>query len=165
MRAARPTLSGSRAVARSVVELHVRMRAATVDDFIERYYACLEEDRLFIHTRQTQPPGTRVRFTLHLQSGEPLLRGRGVVQRLGDDGARPGMEIAFVPVDGDGLRLVERLRERQVAHASRPSADESPALPELVPESNIVPVNPLGGISDGAIDDFIQGSLAKVSSP
>jgi hypothetical protein len=147
-RNARPTLTGSNAAARRMPELRVRMRARTLDEFIARYSAFVDDDRIFICTRTPQQPGTRLRLTLQLPSGETLLRGQGIVQRMESDAARPGMEIAFVPLGDASVQVMERLRSQRRAN------DDAP-LTELVPESSALPVNPLREVSDGAIDSLL----------
>ena len=68
-------------------------------------------DRIFIFSKAPQPVGTRVRFTLQLQSGEVLISGRGTVLRVqadtGDSRHPPGMELAFVPLDERSQTLLD----------------------------------------------------------
>src|SRR2546422_1055142 len=186
-RTTRPTLTGSSAAARRTLDLRVRMRAQTVEEFLERYSAFVEDDRIFIFTRAAQPVGTRLRFTLALASGAELLRGQGIVHRLSVDGERSGMELLFVPIGDDSVALLEQLRARREAAlataepaAVTPAPDDEPApletlaapprfgedwvpLPDLVPESSALPVNPLDGISEGALDYFLQWSLTPMA--
>lgn len=143
VRSTKPTLIGSRAASRHALELRIHVRAASVDEFLDRYGSFVEDDRIFIVTRVEQPVGTRLRFTLHLASGVPVLSGRGVVERLSDIGERPGMQLLFDPVGDDSVRLLERLRERRVhqpvatdASAAPRFSDDWAPLPELVPENS-----------------------------
>src|SRR5690348_14211130 len=85
-----------------VIALRVTVRAPDLETFIDKYSKHLDGDRIFIFTKNPQPIGTRVRFTLLLASGEPLINGKGTVTRVQGDGhARrpPGMELVFVALD------------------------------------------------------------------
>jgi hypothetical protein len=94
-----------------VVVLRVTVRAADLDTFITRYSRHLAGDRIFIFSKTPQPVGTRVRFSLQLASGDPLISGKGTVTRMvadtGDKRHPPGMELAFVPLDERSQTLVD----------------------------------------------------------
>jgi len=96
-----------------VIVLRVVIRSPDLDTFIAKYSRFLKDDRIFIFTKSSQPPGTRVRFTLELADGQPLLVGEGTVVRvrpdLGDAAKPPGMELQFQPLDAPSRALVARM--------------------------------------------------------
>lgn len=116
-----------------VIVLRVVVRAPDLDTFIERYARQIDGDRIFIFTKSPQPPGTRVRFSLQLASGETLIQGRGTVIRVqpdtGDPRRPPGMELVFVPADDRSQTLVDFML------ATRAGAVETVA-PPLPPPSD-----------------------------
>src|SRR4051812_43914978 len=93
-----------------VIVLRVVIRSPDIDTFIAKYSRFVKDDRIFIFTKSSQPPGTRVRFTLELADGQPLIHGEGTVTRIRaetEDAARPpGMELSFQPLDAPSRELV-----------------------------------------------------------
>src|SRR4051812_39178452 len=140
----RTTLIGNPAVAQRLLDVNIRLRARSADEFLARYSPFVEDDRIFIFTRAAPPVGTRLRFALRLAKGEVLLRGRGVVRRVNVDGDRPGMELLFVPADDSSAHFLERVRRRRAfempAHDGAPVSTSSPVLPALPPTSLSWPV-------------------------
>src|SRR3954469_103708 len=86
-----------------LIVLRVVIRSPDVETFIAKYSRFLKDDRIFIFTKASQPPGTRVRFTLALADGPALIHGEGIVPRIrpdqGDPAKPPGMELRFEPID------------------------------------------------------------------
>jgi hypothetical protein len=89
----------------------VTVRAPDLDAFITRYCRHVSGDRIFIFSKTPQPVGTRVRFTLQLANGEPLIHGKGTVLRqqldAGDARHPAGMELEFVPLDERSQTLID----------------------------------------------------------
>ena len=101
-----------------VIVLRVVIRSPDLETFVNKYSRFIKDDRIFIFTKSSQPPGTRVRFTLELADGQPLITGEGTVTRIrpdsGDPSKPPGMELRFLPLDEASRVLVERmLRARE----------------------------------------------------
>jgi PEGA domain-containing protein len=101
-----------------VIVLRVVIRSPDLDTFVSKYSRFVKDDRIFIFTKSSQPPGRRVRFTLELADGTPLIHGEGTVTRIradsGDSAKPPGMELKFVPLDEHSRDLVARmLRARE----------------------------------------------------
>src|SRR5438445_11178455 len=101
-----------------LIVLRVVIRSPDLPTFVSKYSRFIKDDRIFIFTKSSQPPGTRVRFTLELSDGQPLLTGEGTVTRIrpdsGDPTKPPGMELKFVPLDEQSRELVGRmLRARE----------------------------------------------------
>jgi len=93
-----------------VIRIRVTVRVPDLDAFITRYSRHLAGDRIFIFTKTPQPVGTRVRFSLHLADGEPIIHGKGTVTRVqeGDDARHPpGMELVFVTLDDRSQTIVD----------------------------------------------------------
>ncbi|MGZ3429585.1 MAG: hypothetical protein ACXVCV_23200, partial [Polyangia bacterium] len=101
-----------------LIVLRVVIRSPDLPTFVSKYSRFIKDDRIFIFTKSSQPPGTRVRFALELSDGQPLINGEGTVTRIrpdsGDITKPPGMELKFVPTDEPSRQLVERmLRARE----------------------------------------------------
>src|SRR5881396_482135 len=96
-----------------VIVLRVVIRSPDLDTFVSKYSRFVKDDRLFIFTKSSQPAGTRVRFTLELADGQPLIHGEGTVMRVrneSDDPSKPpGMELKFHPLDDHSRALVARM--------------------------------------------------------
>lgn len=96
-----------------IIVLRVVIRSPDLETFVSKYSRFVKDDRIFIFTKSSQPPGTRVRFTLELADGMPLLHGEGTVTRIradsGDAAKPPGMELKFVPLDEGSRDLVARM--------------------------------------------------------
>ncbi len=90
------------------VVIRVRLRYPSADEFVARFGAYLSSAGVFLPTRDPRPVGTRVRFELLLASGERVLCGTGVVQRL----SARGMLIQFISLDAPSQALVERVTAR-----------------------------------------------------
>jgi hypothetical protein len=94
-----------------VIVLRVTVRADDLEAFIEKYARHIDGDRIFIFTKNPQPVGTRVKFTLQLQSGEQLLHGKGTVTRIQEPSSDrrhpPGMELVFVALDDRSQTLID----------------------------------------------------------
>src|SRR6478609_4816957 len=65
-----------------VIVLRVVIRSPDIDTFIAKYSRFVKDDRIFLFTKSSQPPATRVRFTLELADGQPLIHGEGTVARV-----------------------------------------------------------------------------------
>ena len=109
-----------------VIVLRVVIRSPDLDTFVSKYSRFVKDDRIFIFTKSSQPPGTRVRFTLELADGQPLLYGEGNVTRIradtGDPSKPPGMELKFVPLDEASRTLLDRMLHARDAGTGQLSA-------------------------------------------
>src|SRR5882757_2672384 len=101
-----------------LIVLRVVIRSPDVDTFVSKYSRFIKDDRIFIFTKASQPPGTRVRFTLELAEGTALMSGEGTVTRIrpdqGDPSKPPGMELRFEPVDDASRAMVARMLSSRV---------------------------------------------------
>ena len=114
-----------------LIVLRVVIRSPDLPTFVSKYSRFIKDDRIFIFTKSSQPPGTRVRFTLELSDGQPLINGEGTVTRIrpdsGDPAKPPGMELRFVPLDEPSRELVGRMLHARERHRPwrRPDASET----------------------------------------
>jgi uncharacterized protein (TIGR02266 family) len=146
-----------------VISLRVTVRAPDLEAFVEKYSNHIDGDRIFIFTKNPQPAGTRVRFTLQLANGEQLIHGNGTVTRVqadtGDRRHPPGMELAFVPLDDRSQTLVDFLLATRAADA--------PPLVRAVsgrPPPPPIPPIPIGDGDSGGIETETAVASVEVKS-
>ncbi len=152
------------------VGLAIRLSYGSVDEFVEKFASNISRGGVFIRTRDPNPIGTKLSFELSLQSGEPAIRGEGVVRWIQpeDPHARPpaaaGMGIQFLELDRASRAVVERivtLKERRgvapgvtapavVAprpeHTPTPTRAPTPSIP--VPRLTPPSIGPSGAQAD-----------------
>ncbi len=93
----------------------VRLAYGTVEEFAQRFAVNLSRGGVLIRTRLPKPVGTSLSFELRLSSGEPIIKGQGVVRWVQeeDPSHRPpkaaGMGVQFTALDAPSRALVERL--------------------------------------------------------
>jgi hypothetical protein len=130
------------------VPLRVVVRARDLAGFMERYRQHIDGDRIFIFTRVPPRVGTRVRFQIHLETGECVLRGEGIVLLLVADSPAQagGMEVRFVVADEPSRMLVAQMRAQRadgvpvaVVDEEQTIATEPPELDYLVDWSDDAP--------------------------
>lgn len=143
-----------------VIVLRVVIRSPDLDTFVNKYSRFIKDDRIFIFTKSSQPAGTRVRFTLELADGMPLIHGEGTVTRIrsdsGDSSKPPGMELKFIPLDEASRQLVARmLRARE---ATGQFKEESTDVQTKVRDNGSSPSSPsIREASSPAIREFAEG--------
>ena len=98
---------------RAPIELRVRLAYGSVDAFIERHALNISRGGMFVRTLDPQPPGTEVVLDVTLDSGDRVIRGKGVVRWTtppsapGEPHREPGMGIKFTELTHESRRLVE----------------------------------------------------------
>jgi molecular chaperone DnaK len=126
--------------ARVMVGLLVRVKAQDVEQFIESYATNISTGGIFIQSRKLYPKGTLLKFEVQLKSGQPVLRGRGLVvwkREPALPGAKPqvpGMGVKFLQLDPRSAELVKRMvqlksrrgRPKPAAPAPKPAAKPPP---------------------------------------
>lgn len=122
----------------SPVSLRVTVRAEDLDAFVDKYSHFIDGDRIFIFTKSAKHVGDRLRFSLCLINGDPVLNGEGTVTRVqkdGDPSRPPGMELRFKPTDDSSQTLVEFLlaTRADLAHGDdvEPAGVETPNVPSM----------------------------------
>jgi molecular chaperone DnaK len=110
-----------------------------VDEFVERFAVNISRGGLFIRTRDPKPVGSLLNFELRLLSGEPVVRGEGVVRWLqpADPTAHPprpaGMGVQFLRLDDASRDLVERIVTLKERRGVAPGvATPAPVAPRVV---------------------------------
>src|SRR5512133_3640599 len=99
-------------------ELRIRLAYGSVDDFVERYCANVSRGGIFVRTRDPRPPGSEVQLDVSLDSGQPVIRGRGIVRWTtppsgpGEAAREAGMGIRFVELTAESRALVDRIVAR-----------------------------------------------------
>jgi hypothetical protein len=96
---------------RMPVPCRVVVGARDRDGFVARYRRHIDGDRIFLFTRVPPAPGTRIRFQIHLATGDCVLRGDGVVLRAVPEASAQagGMEVRFVATDEASRALLRSL--------------------------------------------------------
>jgi uncharacterized protein (TIGR02266 family) len=120
-----------------LIVLRVVIRSPDLDTFVHKYSRFIKDDRIFIFTKSSQPPGTRVRFTLELADGQPLMTGEGTVTRIrpdsGDASKPPGMELRFIPLDEASRVLVDRMLRARESTGQFSAVTTPPPSPSASP--------------------------------
>jgi hypothetical protein len=115
-----------------LIVLRVVIRSPDLETFVTKYSRFVKDDRIFIFTKSSQPPGTRVRFTLELADGKPLINGEGTVTRIrpdvGDPAKPPGMELRFTPLDEPSQKLLLRMLAARELTARMPDQQTAPIV-------------------------------------
>jgi molecular chaperone DnaK len=112
-------------------ELRIRLAYGSVDDFVDRYASNVSRGGIFVRTRDPKPPGTEVQLAVALDSGQEVVRGRGVVRWTtppsgpGEPPRDAGMGIRFVEITAESRALVERI----VSRGGPASRSDEPPLP------------------------------------
>ena len=112
-------------------ELEVRLAYGSVDDFVEGQAVNISHGGIFIQTSELKPPGTPVTISIEIETGEKVIRGKGVVRWTrtppppGHPPRAPGMGIKFTQLDSESRALVELV----VATRGGDGAGEEPPEP------------------------------------
>jgi molecular chaperone DnaK len=103
--------------------LRIRLPFGNEEEFIARYGVHVGRDGFFLATKNPKDVGAQLAFELVLADGTALLSGEGVVART-VAGARTGMVVRFLRLDGAGTALVERILAARRNAASEKSSSE-----------------------------------------
>jgi len=131
-------------------ELKLRLAYRSMDAFIERYATNVSRGGIFVRTRDPRPPGTELALDITLESGDPLIRGRGVVRWTtppsapGEPPREPGMGIKFLELARESRALVDLV----VATLGGEARSEEPPVP-----------------ADVALDAIDMGPPASAATP
>src|SRR3954470_22528237 len=116
---------------RGPVNLRIKFRSASLEQFIERYGVDVSRGGIFIRTREPLAVGTQLRFDFQLQDAAPLLAGEGTVVWIRENdptraGVTPGMGVRFdklTPASQPTLEriLAEKARREQEGAAAKPA--------------------------------------------
>ena len=109
---------------RANVQLKVRYKSATVDEFIEQYAVDISRGGIFIKQKAPMPIGTLLKFEFQLKDESRLIHGVGRVVWRREEGSTEaaGMGIKFIKMDPESKVLVERIVD---ARGAAPAAYEA----------------------------------------
>jgi uncharacterized protein (TIGR02266 family) len=155
---------------RPPVNLRIKFRSASLDQFIERYAGDVSRGGIFIRTREPLAVGTELRLDFKLQEGQQLLTGEGTVVwvREPDPGrpqALPGMGVRFDELSVESRQTLDHIltekakREKQGPTPMRGAesggmAVRRPSSSFSAIESQVPPKN------DGKKDDAVPTASA-----
>ena len=102
---------------RAPINLKVRFKSATVDEFIEQYSKDISKGGIFIKSNKNSPPmpiGTLLKFEFQLKDESKLIQGVGrVVWKRELEGSSEndpaGMGIKFIKMDPESKGLVDQI--------------------------------------------------------
>ena len=82
------------------VNLRIKFRSETIEQFVERYAVDVSRGGIFIRTREPLAVGTQLKFDFQLQNTSPLMAGEGTVVWIREHdpnraGVTPGMGVRF----------------------------------------------------------------------
>src|SRR6187401_1893233 len=97
-----------------VLNMTVRYKSATVDEFIENHSHDISRGGIFIKTRSPFPAGTLLKFEVRIAENQKLMHGVGrVVWRReadrAEEGYRAGMGIKFIKTGEGASELINQL--------------------------------------------------------
>ncbi len=124
-----------RRAARIARELKLRLAYGSLDDFIERYALNISRGGIFVRSRDPSPPGAELAIDISIESGDQVIRGRGIVRWTappsapGEPRRDPGMGIKFIELSRESRALVDLVVG---ARDGSEAQSEEPPLPDDV---------------------------------
>lgn len=101
---------------RTTVDVAIRVRSTSVEDFVDRYIRDISPGGVFIEHAQPLEIGAELNFELQIEDDAPLVRGRGRVawrRTERTDSCPPGMGVAFVELSEESRSLVDSFVEQR----------------------------------------------------
>ncbi|HTN52208.1 MAG TPA: TIGR02266 family protein, partial [Anaeromyxobacter sp.] len=120
--------------ARVDVQLRVRLAYGSLDDFVERHAVNVSRGGIFVQTLDPKPVGTEVSLDITLDSGDQVIRGKGVVRWTappsapGEPVRAPGMGIKFTELSRESRALIDLM---VATRGGQGESDEPPRPEEL----------------------------------
>jgi molecular chaperone DnaK len=118
------------------IGLVVRLAHGSAGELVERYAVNISRGGFFVRTREPWAVGTDLGFELRLESGEKVVRGRGIVRWVALPGGtyrHPGMGVEFLSLDRESEQLIERMVKVREKRGLWASLGEPPPPPKLAP--------------------------------
>jgi len=117
---------------RSPVNLRIKFRSESLEQFIERYAVDVSRGGIFIRTREPLAVGTQLKLDFQYQNGGPLMAGDGTVVWIRDpDPSRPnippGMGVRFDRLSPESQAVLELLL------ADKVKREKSGLMPNISP--------------------------------
>jgi len=104
---------------RGPVNLRIKFRSESLQQFIERYGVDVSRGGIFIRTREPLPVGTRLKLDFQLVDTVPLFQGDGTVVWIREHdparaGVTPGMGVRFDRLTGDSQTTLDTILEEKI---------------------------------------------------
>ena len=106
-----------------VLQMNVRYKSATVDEFIEHHSHDVSRGGIFIKTPSPFPAGTLLKFEIRLQDEQAVIAGVGRVvwkrePAQASDAHPSGMGVKFIKIDEKSKAVITRLVDAQAGAGS-----------------------------------------------
>ena len=101
---------------RADIDVAIRVKSASVEDFVDRYIRDISSGGVFIEHDEPMKVGTELSFELQIEDDAPLISGRGRVawRRLKRTESRPpGMGVEFRSLSAESRSLVDVFLEQR----------------------------------------------------
>jgi len=161
---------------RTPVNLRIKFRSESLEQFIERYAVDVSRGGIFIRTREPLPVGTQLKLDFQYQNGGPLMAGDGTVVWIRDpDPSRPnippGMGVRFDRLTPESQAVLELLladkakREKSGLNAIVNPATGSAGIAVRRPSSMFAALEPQGPTSGALRPVPFTSQLAVTGGP
>ncbi|MEA2695841.1 MAG: hypothetical protein QOI66_112, partial [Myxococcales bacterium] len=99
---------------RAPINLRIKFRSESLDQFIDRYSIDVSRGGIFIRTREPLAVGTQLKFDFQLQDASPLMAGEGTVVWIREydanrTGITPGMGVRFDKLTATSQPILEKI--------------------------------------------------------
>ena len=99
---------------RTPINLRIKFRSETLDQFIDRYAIDVSRGGIFIRTREPLAVGTQLKLDFQYQNGTPLMAGEGTVVWIRDPDPNranvpPGMGVRFDRLSPESQAVLDQL--------------------------------------------------------
>jgi uncharacterized protein (TIGR02266 family) len=104
---------------RGPVNLRIKFRSESLQQFIERYGVDVSRGGIFIRTREPLPVGTRLKLDFQLVDTAPLFQGDGTVVWIREHdasraGVTPGMGVRFDRLTSESQTTLDTILEEKI---------------------------------------------------
>ena len=104
---------------RGPVNLRIKFRSESLQQFIERYGVDVSRGGIFIRTREPLPVGTRLKLDFQLVDAAPLFQGDGTVVWIREHdasraGVTPGMGVRFDRLTPESQTTLDTILEEKI---------------------------------------------------
>src|SRR5580765_443764 len=144
---------------RGPVNLRIKFRSESLQQFIERYGVDVSRGGIFIRTREPLPVGTRLKLDFQLVDTAPLFQGDGTVVWIREHdasraGVTPGMGVRFDRLTTESQTtldtiLEEKIRLQQSGVAPGSIAKAGAGIAVRRPSGAFATIDPAGGRPPG----------------
>jgi len=136
---------------RPPVNLRIKFRSASLEQFIERYAVDVSRGGIFIRTREPVAVGTLLHLDFKLQDAQQLLAGDGTVVWVREpdpnrSGTTPGMGVRFDKLTPESQQVLEQILEekakRDKSGVHGPNPNQSGGMAVRRPSSTFSALEP-----------------------